>query len=72
MINSNWIPMTEHLPPIEQDVLVYTFCGMMKVWSRNDTDTDFCFWEDEYGYWAEKDEVIAWMDLPDPPNIKKV
>ena len=72
MINSNWIPMTEHLPPIKQDVLVYTSYGGMRVWRRNDTTYDANFWETEYGYWAEKDEVVAWMDLPDPPNIKKV
>ena len=72
MIKSNWIPMTEQLPLIEQDVLVYTSYGKMRVWSRNNTTYNANFWEDEYGYWAEKDEAIAWMDLPDPPEKRKV
>lgn len=72
MINSNWILMTEQLPPIEQDVLVYTFDCLMGVWTRTGDEKDYYFWEDEYGYWKDKDDVIAWMDLPDPPNIKEV
>ena len=72
MINSNWIIMTEQLPPIGQDVLVYCSNGMMRVWSRNDNINDTAFWETEYGYWAEKNKTIAWMDLPNPPKRKKV
>ena len=68
MINSNWILMTEQLPPIDQDVLVYTPFGGMGVWSRNDTIYDTKFWKTECGFCIGKHNVIAWMDLPDPPK----
>ena len=44
MINSNWIPMTEQLPPIKQDVLVYTFDCLMGVWTRTGNEKDYAFW----------------------------
>lgn len=67
----NWILISEKLPPIEKDVLVYTIYGTERVWSKTGNHEKDSFWEDEYGYWAEKDEVIAWMPLPKPPRIER-
>lgn len=69
MINNNWILMTEQLPPEEQDVLVFCYCNIMRVWSRNKDNPDDYFWETEYGDWIEKDEVVAWSYLPEPPIL---
>lgn len=63
--------MTEQLPPEEQNVFVCCDDNTMKVWSRVKDNPDEIFWEDSHGFWWEKDEVIAWMDLPDPPENTK-
>ncbi len=66
-----WILISKKLPPIEKEVLIYTVYGTERVWSRTGHSEEGSFWEDEYGYWAEKDEVIAWMHLPKPPVFKR-
>ena len=64
-----WILISKKLPPIEKDVLVYTTYKAIRVWCRTGHSEKSSFWEDEYGYWEEKDEVVAWMPLPEEPPV---
>lgn len=59
-----WIPVTEHLPIIETDVLLTAYDGKRQ----------FVGWIDVFGKWytSEDEEVVsgyeplAWMPLPEP------
>ncbi len=64
-----WIFLTDDPPPIEEDVLVYCIDNTMRVWCRTDRISETIFWETEYGDWMEKDEVVAWAYLPEPPIL---
>lgn len=60
----HWIPVTEHLPIIETDVLLTAYDGKRQ----------FVGWIDVFGKWytSEDEEVVsgyeplAWMPLPEP------
>ena len=61
---SKWIPVSEALPPRDENVLAY---------HRNESfDYQYVSWIDDYsGKWAGfignlPDEVLAWMPLPEP------
>ena len=67
-----WIPLSEELPALEQDVLVITAAGVC-VWSRlqRGSDSENWAWEDEYGYNPVKDEATHWMPIPQlPPEVQ--
>ena len=66
-----WILISEQLPPVEEEVLIYSIFKTVRVWNRTGHSEEISFWEDSDGYWREKDEVIAWMPLPKPPYIKR-
>ena len=62
---SEWIPVTERLP--KEEVLCCNIRGDMLIGYVG---------EDEYGYMAEGDgvileEVVAWMPLPKPYEVKE-
>lgn len=66
-----WIPVTERLPDYDEDVLVYAN-GLLRVWDRIKTLDDVDYWEDEYGYWVDFNDVDYWMPLPPSPEPPKV
>ncbi len=65
-----WIPVTERLPDYDEDVLVYAN-GLLRVWDRIKTLDDVDYWEDEYGYWVDFNDVDYWMPLPPSPEPPK-
>lgn len=60
-----WIPCSERLPEIDEEVLV-TNGGVMCVRSLTNTIDEELVWDDEYGQWEDFEEFIAWMPLPEP------
>lgn len=56
-----WIPISDKLPPVGEDVLATDgeACSVLSLIEG------YC-WEDEYGHWAELYDFIAWMPLPRP------
>lgn len=68
-----WIPVSEGLPnpnEKENDCLVYylvqnEYGDMMVAAYRGNTNGEI-WWEQMYAYKPIKDEVIAWMPLPEP------
>lgn len=61
-----WIPCGEKYPEPDDRVLVITDTFDYYVWDCMSGREDNYFWEDESGYYHNKDEVIAWMPLPEP------
>ena len=66
----HWIPCSERLPDYDEDVLVYAN-GLLRVWDRIKTLGDIDYWEDEYGYWVDFNDVDYWMPLPPSPEPPK-
>ena len=64
---SEWIPVTERLPEGEKYVLISTAeydCPIVaKCGSYYDEEIE---WSDVDGYGLEKDNIFAWMPLPEP------
>ena len=64
-----WIPVTERLPEIDQEVLVcshghmYIFVLLEKIIDKR----GIC-WEDAYGYYQTIEDEDFWMPLPEPPK----
>lgn len=60
------------LPPLNQDVIVYTEYNTIHIYSliRPDPTVADLVWEDEYGFWDENgiSFVTHWMPLPQPPE----
>ena len=61
-----WIPCSEKYPEPDDRVLVITDSYDYYVWDCMSGREDNYFWENESGYYHNKDEVIAWMPLPSP------
>ena len=65
-----WIPCSERLPEPNEDVLVYTNYGEMRVFCLEMRIIEGNFgryvWKDLYGYWQELEIVEAWQPLPQP------
>lgn len=65
-----WISCEERFPEPDENVLVTIGYGCY-VWSRTSNHGDNYFWEDENGFYHEKDEVDAWMPLPTYEGMKE-
>ena len=59
-----WIPVGEHLPEADVNVLVRSG-SFVSVWSLREGAV---YWEDGYGYFHDMCEVTHWMPLPEPPK----
>ena len=68
-----WIPVTERLPPIGEDVIVFADRTTIRIWSleRYHPTIADVFWEREDGYHEDTDAVTHWMPLPEPPKADK-
>lgn len=69
-----WIPVTERLPPISEEVIVFADRTMIRIWSleRYHPTIADVFWEREDGYHEEDVDVVShWMPLPQPPKADK-
>lgn len=67
---NRWIPVTERLPPISEEVIVCTYTDMIRIWSleRYHPTVADVIWEREDGYYEDASEVTHWMPLPHPPE----
>lgn len=65
-ITSNWIPVSERLPDVGEDVLTYGRFDEQEILALYEETSDEMFWLDENGYNCELDYVLAWMPLPTP------
>ena len=65
-----WIPVTERLPKISEDVIVFAYGDMIRIWSleRLHYTTADVYWECEDGSHEEVDVATHWMPLPQPPK----
>ena len=65
-----WIPVSEQLPPIDEDVLVFAYGNMIRVWmlERQYPYSADVYWECEDGYWEDVSAVTHWMPLPNKPK----
>lgn len=63
-----WIPCKERLPQEDESVLVTDCVGRQHVWNITRTVAGYLgglCWEDDYGYYMELDDAVAWMPLPE-------
>jgi hypothetical protein len=60
--NNGWIPCNERLPNEYEEVLVYTYGNLQRVWCLIDNEDEYV-WEDEFGAWNEFEDVVAWREL---------
>ena len=61
-----WIPCSERLPDIHEEVLVCDQNGMQRVYVTTRISDDEIGWEDDYGFYQSLEDVQAWMPLPEP------
>ena len=70
-----WIPVTERLPSLHDDVLLYfKEDDNMAAGYLDDVDEDRTMWcaYSDGGYYTDCDyEPTHWMTLPEPPEIDK-
>lgn len=59
---NKWIPCSERLPEIHQDVILSLRNLDIEVGFRAETEPDFYC----HGYYIEPKSVLAWMPLPEP------
>ena len=71
-VGSKWIPVTERLPSLHEDVLMYfKDDDNMAVGYLDDVDEDRTMWSaySDGGYYTDCDfEPTHWMPLPEPPK----
>ena len=72
MADMKWIPVTERLPSLNDDVLMYfKDDDNMAVGYLDDVDEDITMWSaySDGGYYTDCDYVPThWMPLPEPPK----
>lgn len=61
-----WIPCSERLPDIHEEVLTCDSDGMQRVYTLIRISDDEVGWEDDYGFYQSLEDVQAWMPLPKP------
>ena len=59
-----WIPVSEQLPPLDEDVLVFAYGSMMRVWMLEKPCLGDACWQCEDGYWEDVSAATHWMPLP--------
>lgn len=59
-----WRTLNKEEPLINEDVLVFTTGNQYCIWTFINNKNYYCTWEDEYGFFQEKDDVKAWMPIP--------
>lgn len=60
-----WIPITERLPEVSQNVLATTRWGEVTIAERLNFDPE-CWFVHEGSTNAHTEDIIAWMPLPEP------
>ena len=66
-----WIPVSEQLPPIDEDVIVFAYDSMIKMWTlvKQSSLSADVYWESEDGKWEEDVSAVThWMPLPNKPK----
>ena len=64
---AEWIPVSERLPEVETDVLVYNDAGGMPT---VDVDSMGHYEYVDASFWYRCQNVTHWMPLPEPPKEK--
>ena len=55
-----WIDINNKLPPKNERILTINDNNYIRILSLLDDN----IWEDDYGYWDPKEEILYWMPLP--------
>ena len=62
---NKWYLLSEKEPPIDKEVLVFTFAKQYFIWNRSEWGESLGFyWEDEHGFYQKKDDIKAWRKIP--------
>ena len=61
---SEWIPVTERLPQIGRNVLMFSTKGRC---AEGEFDGSG-WWQYRWSAWINSQEVTHWMPLPEPPE----
>ena len=61
---ATWIPVTERLPQIGRNVLMFSAKGRCAEGEFSGSG----WWQFRWGAWISEQEVTHWMPLPDPPG----
>ena len=61
-----WIPCSERLPDIHEEVLTCDNYGTQRVYTLTRISDDVIGWENDYGFYQFLEDVQAWMPLPEP------
>ena len=65
-----WIPVEDRLPDKNEYVLIFDKNGRQYVWSLSESYGQY-YWLDEHCEWVAFNEVVAWMPLPAPYDMRK-
>lgn len=68
LLCNDWISVSDELPPMNVDVLIYTEFSAMYVASRKSYPTGEWKWRGDYDCPIDPEDVSHWMKLPGTPN----